>query len=99
MMEKELENVNCEENQDTTEDTNGNDIGIIVGIAGLAFGAFMGVKAWITNRKLKKEREKNKLYQEMLRKHQAEIDALKNDREREAYKEQLWAALKAEELS
>ena len=57
----------------------------------------MGIKAWIANRKLKQEREKNKLYQELIRKHQVEIDALKNDREREVYKEQLWAALKAEE--
>lgn len=54
------------------------------------------IKAWIANRKLKQEREKNKLYQELIRKHQVEIDALKNDREREVYKEQLWAALKAE---
>lgn len=30
------------------------------------------------------------LYQEVLRKHQAEIDVLKNDKEREAYKQKLW---------
>lgn len=36
------------------------------------------------------ERKKNKLFQEALRKHQAEIDALKNLKEREEYKNQLW---------
>lgn len=30
------------------------------------------------------------LYQEVLRKHQAEIDVLKNDKEREVYKQKLW---------
>ena len=35
-------------------------------------------------------------YQEIIRMHQAEIDALKNDRAREKYKNELWEALKAE---
>ena len=34
-------------------------------------------------------RKKNKLYQEVLRKHQAEINALKNAKEREEYKNRL----------
>ena len=55
----------------------------------------MGIKAWISGRALKKEREKNALYQEAIRKHQAEINALKNDREREEYKNRLWEELKA----
>ncbi len=39
----------------------------------------------------KKEHQKQTaLCQEILRKHQAEIDVLKNDREREAYKQKLW---------
>ena len=38
---------------------------------------------------------KNALYQEAIRKHQAEINALKNDREREEYKNRLWEELKA----
>lgn len=42
-----------------------------------------------------KEREKNVLYQEAIKKHQAEINALKNDIEREEYKNRLWAELQA----
>lgn len=97
MDENELMNVDNEDVCNTDEGIGAAEIGVGVGIAGVAFGIYMGIKAWIANRKFKQEREKNKLYQELLRKHQAEIDALKNDREREAYKEQLWVALKAEE--
>ena len=96
MNDYDLQNTETEE----MTDKNGLDVdgaGILIGIGGLLFGVGMGIKSWITSRKLKKEREKNKLYQEAIRKHQAEIDALKNDREREAYKEQLWEALKGEE--
>lgn len=96
MNENELMNVENEEVCDTDEGLGAAEIGVGVGIAGAIFGICMGIKAWIANRKLKQEREKNKLYQELIRKHQVEIDALKNDREREVYKEQLWAALKAE---
>ena len=70
-------------------------VGIWVGIGGFLFGIGMGIKAWISGRALKKEREKNALYQEAIRKHQAEINALKNDREREEYKNRLWEELKA----
>jgi hypothetical protein len=38
----------------------------------------------------KKNAEKSKLYQEAIRKHQAEIDILKTDKERESYKQRLW---------
>ena len=96
MNENELMNVENEEVCDTDEGLGAAEIGVGVGIAGAIFGICMGIKAWIANRKLKQEREKNKLYQELIRKHQVEIGALKNDREREVYKEQLWAALKAE---
>jgi hypothetical protein len=42
-------------------------------------------------RKEKSEHEKLiSLYQEALRKHQAIIDTLENDKERESYKQQLW---------
>ncbi|WP_022779550.1 hypothetical protein [Butyrivibrio sp. AE3009] len=51
------------------------------------------IKNLWTNHQLKKEREKNALYQEAIRKHQAEIDALKNDKEREEYKNRLWEEL------
>ena len=97
MNENELMNVENEEVCDTDEGLGAAEIGVGVGIAGAIFGICMGIKAWIANRKLKQEREKNKLYQELIRKHQVEIDALKNDREREVYKEQLRAALNAEE--
>lgn len=84
---------------DCLQDREGLDsekIGIGVGISGFVFGIFMGIKAWRTNKALKKEREKNLQYQDAIKKHQAEIDALKNDREREAYKNRLWEILKAE---
>ena len=44
----------------------------------------------------KTETEKNLQYQEIIRKHQAEIDAVKNDMEREVYKKRLWNAIMAE---
>lgn len=64
------------------------ETGIIAFLTFLA-GVF-GITAWIKDRALRKEREKNKLYQEIIRKHQAEIDALKNAKEREEYKNKLW---------
>lgn len=65
--------------------------GLITGSIG--FGIVMGIVAWWTKRQLKKEREKNALYQEAIRKHQAEINALKNNKEREEYKNRLYKEL------
>ena len=85
MDNNELDNV-----EQTSEGLDAGQVGIWVGIGGFLFGIGMGIKAWISGRALKKEREKNALYQEAIRKHQAEINALKNDREREEYKNRLW---------
>ena len=90
MDNNELDNVG-----QTSEGLDAGQVGIWVGIGGFLFGIGMGIKAWISGRALKKEREKNALYQEAIRKHQAEINALKNDREREEYKNRLWEELKA----
>ncbi len=90
MDNNELDNV-----EQTSEGLDAGQVGIWVGIGGFLFGIGMGIKAWISGRALKKEREKNALYQEAIRKHQAEINALKNDREREEYKNRLWEELKA----
>lgn len=90
MDNNELDNV-----EQTSEGLDAGQVGIWVGIGGFLFGIGMGIKAWISGRTLKKEREKNALYQEAIRKHQAEINALKNDREREEYKNRLWEELKA----
>lgn len=90
MDNNELDNV-----EQTSEGLDAGQVGIWVGIGGFLFGIGMGIKAWISGRALKKEREKNALYQEAIRKHQAEINALKNNREREEYKNRLWEELKA----
>ena len=90
MDNNELDNV-----EQTSEGLDAGQVGIWVGIGGFLFGIGMGIKAWISGRALKKEREKNALYQEAIRKHQAERNALKNDREREEYKNRLWEELKA----
>lgn len=90
MDNNELDNV-----EQTSEGLDAGQVDIWVGIGGFLFGIGMGIKAWISGRALKKEREKNALYQEAIRKHQAEINALKNDREREEYKNRLWEELKA----
>lgn len=90
MDNNELDNV-----EQTSEGLDAGQVGIWVGIGGFLFGIGMGIKAWISGRALKKEREKNALYQEAIRKHQAEINALKNDRQREEYKNRLWEELKA----
>ena len=42
------------------------------------------------------QREKNKLYQEALKKHQAQINELKNEKERREYRDRLWAEIQAE---
>ncbi len=90
MDNNELDNV-----EQTSEGLDAGQVGIWVGIGGFLFGIGMEIKAWISGRALKKEREKNALYQEAIRKHQAEINALKNDREREEYKDRLWEELTA----
>ena len=90
MDNNELDNV-----EQTSEGLDAGQVGIWVGIGGFLFGIGMGIKAWISGRALKNEREKNALCQEAIRKHQAEINALKNDREREEYKNRLWEELKA----
>lgn len=90
MDNNELDNV-----EQTSEGLDAGQVGIWVGIGGFLFGIGMGLKAWISGRALKKEREKNVFYQEAIRKHQAEINALKNDREREEYKNRLWEELRA----
>lgn len=87
----ELENV--EENE---TGFNAEQVGIGAGILGLIFGIGMGIKAWHDNRALKKEREKNALYQEALRKHQAIIDELKSEKERREYRDRLWEELNAD---
>lgn len=94
MDNNELDNV-----EQTSEGLDAGQVGIWVGIGGFLFGIGMGLKDWISGRALKKEREKNVFYQEAIRKHQAEINALKNDREREEYKNRLWEELKARIVS
>lgn len=87
------------DNLDTGQDMEGlnaGEIGIVFGIIGILSGVGMGIKARINGRALRKEREKNLLYQEIIRKHQAEIDALKNFKEREDYKNRLWEELKSQ---
>lgn len=90
MDNNELDNV-----EQNAEGLGAGQVGLWVGVGGFLFGIGMGIKAWISRRALKKEREKNALYQKAIRKHQAEINALKNDREREEYKNRLWEELKA----
>ena len=90
-----MDNNKLDNVEQTSEGLDAGQVGIWVGIGGFLFGIGMGIKAWISGRALKKEREKNALYQEAIRKHQAEINALKNDREREEYKNRLWEELKA----
>lgn len=70
-----------------------NKICIGVGVIGSLFGIFMGIKSWRTDRALKKERANNKLFQEALRKHQAEINDLKKAKERKEYENLLWEEL------
>ena len=89
MDNNELDNV-----EQNAEGLDAGQVGLWVGVGGFLFGIGMGIKAWISRRALKKEREKNALYQEAIRKHQAEINALKNDREREEYKNRLCEELK-----
>ena len=91
-----MDNYEVDTVEETTEGLDAGEIGVGVGIAGVLFGLIMGIKAWHDNRALKKEREKNALYQEALRKHQAEINELKSEKERRAYRDRLWEQLQAE---
>lgn len=43
-----------------------------------------------SKKELSNEREKNRAFQEILKKHQAEINSLKSTIEREKYKNKLW---------
>lgn len=56
---------------------------------------FIPVFGWIgseiqRNADIRNYQKQVALYQEVLRMHQAEIDVLKNDKERGAYKQKLW---------
>ncbi len=110
MDNNEYENYNnpSELSEDSSEDEQDSKqiditkIAIGAGIIGFLSSIVMGIKTWKTKRKLKKanialekEREKNILYLEAIKKHQAEINALKTDLEREEYKNRLWAELQA----
>lgn len=86
---------NIEESQNTDR-LDAGQIGVAMGILGFVFGIGMGIKAWYDRRALKREREKNKLYQESIRKHQAEINELRSEKERRAYRDRLWELLRDE---
>lgn len=64
-----------------------------VGIGLTAVAGGLAVDDFRVRKSLEQEREKNVLYQEALKKHQAEIDTLKTDIEREEYKNRLWKEL------
>lgn len=86
---------NVDPNQELAEQGSDN-LGLIAAI-GLGLTTIgIGIKDFFTSRKLKQEREKNKLYQETLKKHQAQINELKNEKERREYRDRLWAEIQAE---
>ena len=81
---------NVDPNQELAEQ--GSDNFWLIAAIGLGFTTIViGIKDFFTSRKLKQEREKNKLYQEVLKKHQAQINELKNEKERREYRDRLWA--------
>ena len=81
---------NVDPNQELAEQ--GSDNFWLIGAIGLRLTTIgIGIKDFFTSRKLKQEREKNKLYQEVLKKHQAQINELKNEKERREYRDRLWA--------
>lgn len=81
---------NVDPNQELAEQ--GSDNFWLIAAIGLGFTTIgIGIKDFFTSRKLKQEREKNKLYQEVLKKHQAQINELKNEKERREYRDRLWA--------
>lgn len=81
---------NVDPNQELAEQ--GSDNFWLIATIGLGLTTIgIGIKDFFTSRKLKQEREKNKLYQEVLKKHQAQINELKNEKERREYRDRLWA--------
>ena len=66
---------------------------IIALLSSLAFGGIGWFRSRRYKRKYKQEREKNALYQKMLIKHQAEINALKTEKEKKEYRDRLWEAI------
>ena len=92
----ELENTETEVSE-TGKDVDGGLIVLaIAAVAGLGASICLGVKNLFLKIELKEEREKNTAYQELLRNHEAEINELKNDKERRAYRDRLWAQVQAE---
>ncbi len=77
----------------TPSSSDNGSMGFIIGAIGGSFGLFMAFKAWRAKKALKKEREKNKAYMEEIKKHQAEIAAIKGRKQREEYKSMLWEEL------
>ena len=86
---------NVDPNQELAEQGSDN-LGLIAAIDLGLTTIGIGIKDFFTSRKLKQEREKNKLYQEVLKKHQAQINELKNEKERREYRDRLWAEIQAE---
>ncbi len=86
---------NVDPNQELAEQGSDN-LGLIAAIDLGLTTIGIGIKDFFTSRKLKQEREKNKLYQETLKKHQAQINELKNEKERREYRDRLWAEIQAE---
>ena len=86
---------NVDPNQELAEQ--GSDNFWLIAAIGLGLTTIgFGIKDFFTSRKLKQEREKNKLYQEALKKHQAQINELKNEKERSEYRDRLWAEIQVE---
>lgn len=86
---------NVDPNQELSEQ--GSDNSWLIAAIGLGLTTIgIGIKDFFTSRKLKQEREKNKLYQEAIKKHQAQINELKNEKERREYRDRLWAEIQAE---
>lgn len=70
---------NVDPNQELAEQ--GSDNFWLIATIGLGLTTIgIGIKDFFTSRKLKQEREKKKLYQEALKKHQAQINELKMKR-------------------
>lgn len=93
MGNNELDNVNDKQEIEGNS-TEGIWIVTTIGL-GIAAGG-LWINNILTKKALKQEREKNKLYQDALRKHQAEINELKSEKERRVYRDRLWEELQAE---
>jgi hypothetical protein len=83
------------ESQEGNTTDNNNDIFKAPFAVAITIAGILGIDAWISRRALKKEREKNKLFQEALKKHQAEINALKKAKKRREYMDKLWEEIKS----